>query len=180
MEVSPMQSNQEQQDVDAEGVVLAAQVDDGGSTTSFAYSENTTRTVRRALQLGLTADELLDYSSRDERDMVRALANAIGFSLGEIELEYEADQASESGTGTGGAGILEEEWPYEHVQPGEVEQDLSAHEAKLLRQELEDLRSTIDEWSCDDCGDQKSVVWKPATDENLCRDCMGSEEATDQ
>lgn len=175
MEGIPMQSEHEQQDIDAEGIVLAAQVDDRGSRTSFAYGEETTRTLRRALQLGLSADELLDHSSADRRDKIRALANAIGFSLGEIEPT--ASEIEETATG---AGILDEEWPYEYVQQGEVEQTLSAYEAKLLRQELEELRSKVDEWGCDSCGEQKSVVWNPATDENRCRDCAGFGEDEDQ
>ena len=72
--------------------------------------------------------------------------------------------------------LLEEEWPYEHVEPGEVTQDLSYQEAKTLRQELDSLRSTIDEWACDDCETRKSVCWRPATDTNLGRVCAGFED----
>ncbi|WP_436348925.1 hypothetical protein [Natronorubrum sp. FCH18a] len=72
--------------------------------------------------------------------------------------------------------LLEEEWPYEHVEPGEVERNLSYQEAKALRQELEDLRSTVDDWACDECEERKSVCYHPASDQNRCRVCAGFED----
>lgn len=73
-------------------------------------------------------------------------------------------------------GKMATRWPYDYVEEGEVRQEMTWQEAKNLRQELERLRSQVDEWSCDRCRENKTTVWKPATDENLCNDCTFGDE----
>lgn len=65
--------------------------------------------------------------------------------------------------------MISQHWPYDHVERGEVEQELTWQEAKNLRQELERLRETVDEWSCDRCGENKSTCSKGGV--LLCNDC---------
>ncbi|WP_440767471.1 hypothetical protein [Natronorubrum sp. DTA7] len=171
-----MQSEQQTRNIGEEGITFAAQIDDG-AIMSFAYGTDTARTLCRSLQLGLSADELLDHSTRDRRDKVRALANALGYAVGEIESGSRSPSAVTTTTDSDSeARLLEEEWPYEHVEPEEVERNLSYQEAKELRQELEDLRSTIDDWACDECEERKSVCYNPASGNDRCRVCAGFED----
>ena len=69
-----------------------------------------------------------------------------------------------------GETYLEENWPYDYVEPGEVEQEMTYQEAKQLRRELEELREKVDEWSCDRCGENMITATKG--DESLCNSCI--------
>lgn len=71
---------------------------------------------------------------------------------------------------------LEANWPYEYVEPGEVTQEMTWLEAKSLRQELERVRKTLDEWACDRCGENMQTATKGLDGPGLCNDCIFGED----
>ena len=92
---------------------------------------------------------------------------------GSSELHAQMYYRQKNGENVTDEATTHEDWPFSHVAPGEVRHDLSEAEVVALTAELDALRTKVDEWSCDECGERESVVTKGVNGPSRCRECAG-------